>query len=37
MVPVPARTPELTATNLWMTYSRDAVAADRLYRAIQSG
>ena len=32
VVPVPGRTPEVTATDLWMTYSRDAVAADHLYR-----
>jgi len=30
--PLPARTPEVTATDLWMTYSRDAVAADHVYR-----
>ena len=29
---LPARTPEVTATELWMTYSRDATGADRLYR-----
>jgi hypothetical protein len=26
------RTPEVTATDLWMSYSRDAAGADRLYR-----
>ena len=29
---VPGRTPEVSATDLWMSYSRDAAAADRLYR-----
>ncbi len=29
---VPGRTPEVTATDLWMSYSRDAAGADRLYR-----
>ena len=29
---VPGRTPEMSATDLWMSYSRDAVGADRLYR-----
>jgi hypothetical protein len=28
----PGRTPEVSATDLWMSYSRDADAADRLYR-----
>jgi hypothetical protein len=31
-VTVPGRTPELSATELWMSYSRDAAGADRLYR-----
>ena len=31
-VTVPGRTPEVTATDLWMTYSRDAVAANHVYR-----
>ena len=29
---VPGRTPEVTATDLWMTYSRNAAAAEHLYR-----
>ncbi len=28
----PGRTPEVSATDLWMSYSRDAAGADRLYR-----
>ena len=28
----PGRTPEVSATDLWMSYSRDAASADRLYR-----
>jgi len=31
-VTVPRHTPEVSATDLWMSYSRDAVGADRLYR-----
>jgi hypothetical protein len=31
-VTIPARTPEVSATDLWMSYSRDAAGADRLYR-----
>jgi hypothetical protein len=29
---MPGRTPEVTATDLWMSYSHDAAGADRLYR-----
>jgi hypothetical protein len=29
---VPGRAPEVSATDLWMSYSRDAAGADRLYR-----
>jgi hypothetical protein len=29
---LPARTPEVTATDLWRSYSHDAAGADRLYR-----
>jgi hypothetical protein len=32
VVPMPGRTPEVSATELWMSYSRDAAGADRLYR-----
>jgi len=32
VVTMPGRTPEVSATELWMSYSRDAVGADRLYR-----
>jgi hypothetical protein len=28
----PGRTPEVSATDLWMSYARDAAGADRLYR-----
>ena len=31
-VTAPGRTPEVSATELWMSYSRDAAGADRLYR-----
>jgi hypothetical protein len=31
-VTLPGRTPEVTATDLWMSYSHDAAGADRLYR-----
>lgn len=31
-VTIPGRTPEVSATDLWMSYSRDAAGADRLYR-----
>lgn len=29
---LPGRTPEVSATDLWTSYSRDAAGADRLYR-----
>jgi hypothetical protein len=32
MLTVPGRTPEVTATELWMSYSRDAAAANHVYR-----
>ena len=31
-VTVPGHTPEVSATELWMSYLRDALSADRLYR-----
>ena len=31
-VTTPGHTPEVSATDLWMSYSRDAGGADRLYR-----
>jgi len=31
-VTMSGRTPEVTAPELWMTYSRDAAGADRVYR-----
>jgi hypothetical protein len=31
-VTIPGRTPEVSATDLLMSYSRDAAGADRLYR-----
>jgi len=31
-VPMAGRTAEVSATELWMTYSRDAAGADRIYR-----
>ena len=31
-VTIPGRTPEVSATDLWMSYSRDPAGADRLYR-----
>jgi len=31
-VTIPGRTPEVSAAELWMSYSRDAAGADRLYR-----
>ena len=33
---LPGRTPEVSATDLWMSHSRDAAGADRLYRGRDS-
>ena len=32
VVTMPGHAPEVSATELWMSYSRDAASADRLYR-----